>query len=530
MKPMVKWITLILFLVFFTGCVTEEQIGTLSIPEGSPAFFQSDIPQPYFSKHQYLADLYWAAWNILYKKISYGTVENSFVPQYLDEGFNELIYQWDTCFMAIFAIYGGYNFPAMASLDNFYNKQGSDGWISRVYMESDGAAVEMPTKDEPMINPPLFAWVEWKYYLITGDSSRFSRILPILDKYYDWIDRNCRGVSGQAPLYYNTHLGSGMDNSPREGIEMGGWIDLSAQMALFAKNMLLIAGETGNDLLVTKYHRNYQNMIRMINNYMWNNSDNFYYDIDSNGKRQNTKTAAAFWPLVAEVASFPQAQHLAAHLRDSSTFYRQHLFPTLAANHPEFDGNGQYWKGGVWAPINYMIIKGLGMYPFKELAMLASLNHLDNMYEVYSNFSPDHQQIDPEERDNSYLTIWESYAPDYKRPATRWDGHYYVRQDFVGWSGLGPIALVLENILGLQPVATEKTLYWNLRLPEPHGVINYHFGKITANIHCESNELPAGEASLLIESDGDFKLIISCQVGQREFDIKKGTQYLKISL
>lgn len=242
------------------------------------------------------------------------------------------------------------------------------------------------------------------------------------------------------------------------------------------------------------------------------------------------KTAATFWTLLAEVASFPQAQHLVRHLQDSTTFYRQHLFPTLAANHPEFDGNGHYWRGGVWAPINYMIIKGLEMYPYKELAMLASLNHLDNIYEIYANFSPDEQKIAPPERDGSYKTIWESYAPDFKKPATRWDGDYFVRQDFVGWSGLGPIALVLENIIGLQPVAPENSLYWNLRLTESHGVFNYRFGKNTINIHCESNELPAGEASIMIESDSDFKLYVSSQVGKREFDIKKGKQRFKISL
>jgi glycogen debranching enzyme len=421
-KPMKKGIFSLLIFVILAGCITEEQIGTLSIPEGSPAFFQSDIPQPYFSKHQHLEDLYWVAWNILYKKVSYGTTENSFEAEYLDEGFNELIYQWDTCFMALFAVYGGDNFAAMASLDNFYKKQETDGWISRVYRESDGLPVEQPTIEEPMINPPLFAWVEWKYYLITGDSSRFSKILPILDKYYDWIDQNCRGVSSQAPLYYNTRLGSGMDNSPREGIPMGGWIDLSAQMALFAKYMLLISGETGDEMLVGKYSGKYQNCVRIINSYMWDNSDNFYYDINSEGQKMGVKTAATFWTLLAEVASFPQAQHLVRHLQDSTTFYRQHLFPTLAANHPEFDGNGHYWRGGVWAPINYMIIKGLEMYPYKELAMLASLNHLDNIYEIYANFSPDEQKIAPPERDGSYKTIWESYAPDFKKPATRWDG------------------------------------------------------------------------------------------------------------
>jgi hypothetical protein len=84
--------------------------------------------------------------------------------------------------------------------------------------------------------------------------------------------------------------------------------------------------------------------------------------------------------------------------------------------------------------------------------------------------------------------------------------------------------------VGLQPVAPENTLYWSLRLKEPHGVNNYRFGKIVVDIHCESNELPVGEASLLIDSNQDFKLFVSSQVGQREFLIKEGKQRFKIRL
>jgi glycogen debranching enzyme len=519
------WVTLLLI-----GCGTEEQTGSAFIPEGSPAFFVTDIPQPYFAEHQKFSELYWAAWNLLYQNVSSGTPQNGFVPRYLDEGFNELIYQWDTCFMAMFAMYGGGQIPAMESLDNFYRLQRSDGWICRVYRESDGSAVQEPSREEPMINPPLFAWVEWKYYLLSGDSSRFGKVLTALDAYYDWIDKNCRGVSENAPLYYNTLLGSGMDNSPRYGIERGGWIDLTSQMGLFSKYMLMMAREVKNESLTRKYQQNYQTITRLINSTMWDESKQFYGDIDQDGRKQTVKTAAAFWTLAAEVASFPQARELVKHLQDTSTFYRGHLFPTLAADHPEYSPQGHYWKGGVWAPVNYMIIKGLEMYPFKELATIAALNHLENMYEVYMNFSPDEKLIAPEERDGDYRTIWECYAPDDMAPATRWDNQYYVRQDFVGWSGLGPVALLLENIIGFQPVAPENTLYWNLRLPEPHGVYNYQFGTVRADIICEQNELPAGEAVILVESDQAFRLHVSTQVGKREFEVKQGTQRFQIRL
>jgi len=371
---MQKIFIIIVVFLSLVCCDRKEERGVLKIPPGSPAFFGTDLPRPILGEHEYFVELYWQAWKILHEKIHHGTSANGFVANYLDEGFNELIYQWDSCFMAMFAMYGGAGFPAMQTLDNFYQKQRLDGWICRVYGEKNGEPAHLPTETEPMINPPLFAWVEWKYFLLTGDSSRFTRILPVLDSYFKWIDSNCRGFDQAKGLYYNTHLGSGMDNSPREGIEQGGWIDLSAQMALFAKYLMLISEELGEESLNSFYREKYQSLVRMINSYLWDEKEGFYFDMNRSQERIDVKTAAALWTLAAEIASFPQARRLAQHLQNPDEFYRNHLFPSLSADHPAYDTRGFYWKGGVWAPLNYMIIKGLDMYPLRELAMMASMS------------------------------------------------------------------------------------------------------------------------------------------------------------
>ncbi len=516
--------------IILISCEDKDKTGMVKIPPGSPAFFTTELPRPFFAKQTFFSDLYWKAWDLLQDHVRSGNSRNGFVSTYLDEGFNENIYQWDTCFMAFFAMYGYDAFPAMASLDNFYNKQRDDGWICRVYRESDGEAVEQPTGDDPMINPPLFAWVEWKYYLLTGDKSRFRRVLPSLDAYYRWIDENCRGEERARGLFYTTHLGSGMDNSPRDGIDRGGWLDLSAQMALFAKYMMLMSGEAGEKDLSSFYEQRYRLISRMINSQLWDEESNFYYDMDRSGHRISAKTVAAFWPLVAEVATFPQARLLAGHLQNSQEFHRAHLFPALSADHPFYDPHGNYWRGGVWAPVNYMIIKGLDMYPLHELATVASLNHVENMWEVFNGFEPDSSMLAVDERDGHYQTIWECYSPDYAEPATRWDGRFLSRQDFVGWSGLGPIALLLENIIGLQPSAPDDKLHWNLHLREMHGVENYRFGDNRIDIICESNNLPAGEASFRITSNSPFTLVVSSQIGTNEFQIQKGNNQFRVKL
>ena len=527
---MKKLLLIICLITFFLSCEKEKSTGMLKIPPGIPARYASNLPRPVLTDHDSLVELYWKAWELLQQKVKSGNPDNEFVASYLDEGFNELIYQWDTCFMAMFAMYGRNMFPAMASLDNFYLKQREDGWICRVYRESNGEPAEQPSAGEPMINPPLFAWVEWKYFLLTGDSTRLAQVLPVLDAYYNWIDTNCMGQLAAAGLYYNTPLGSGMDNSPRTGIQGGGWVDLSAQMALFAKYMMFIGRQLRNDLIIKTYEQRYRTLSMIINGKMWDNRSGFYYDITMQAKQTGIKTVAAFWTLLSEVATGPQAQRLADHLNNANEFFREHLFPSLSADNPNYDGKGHYWQGGVWAPTDYMIIKGLDMYPLRELAAVAALNHIENIYKIYKNFTPSPAEISPDQEVKDSHTIWECYAPDFAQPATRWDGEYLCRPDFVGWSGLGPIALLLENVIGLQPSAPRDVLYWNLRLREMHGVENYQFGDNTIDIICLKNGLPVEPAEIKITTNSPFRLVISSQVGVKEFAIEAGENNLEIKL
>jgi hypothetical protein len=527
---MKKRIYILISILFLLSCQKEEKLGQIRIPPGVPAKLFTNIPQPVLTDHQHFLEIYWKAWQLLEKNVRQGNSDNGFVDSYLKEGTDELIYQWDTCFMALFAMYGRNLFPAIQSLDNFYSKQRNDGWISRAYQVLDGKVPALPSPKDPMIHPPLFALVEWKYFLLSGDNSRIRKNLEVLHRYYQWMDQNTRSQMAAQGLYCNTLPGSGMDNSPREGINWGGWVDLSAQMALFAKYMMFMAREVGNDTLNEFYERKYRLLIRIINGKMWDEDSQFYYDINIYGDKKLVKTSAAFWTLISEVATFSQARQLAEHLMNPEEFYRNHLFPTLSADHPLYDGLGNYWRGGVWAPINYMIIKGLDMYPLRELAATASLNHIEQMYQVFKYFHPADQQIVAKEIDNQYQTIWECYAPDYPQPGIHGDAKDLSRKDFAGCSGLGPVALLLENIIGLQPSAPKNELYWNLRLREQHGVKNYRFGENIIDIMCVKNELPVGQANIFIHSNHPFSLIVSSQVGVMEFEVVTGNNRFEIKL
>ena len=109
------------------------------------------------------------------------------------------IWQWDSCFMALYALDMDGLVEPMNNLDNLYLCQREDGFMAMAYWIESGE----PAFGE-LINPPLFAWVEWEYFRHTEDDSRFGRVFPILDKYYNWIRTNRRRAGSGLYLFFGT--------------------------------------------------------------------------------------------------------------------------------------------------------------------------------------------------------------------------------------------------------------------------------------------------------------------------------------
>jgi len=469
----------------------------------SIAPYQHLLPEPVIDDQPEWVAMYWRAWDLAWNKVSFGTERNGLADAYMDEGFNEQIYQWDSSFITLLGRYGMRLFPVMATLDNFYSKQRPDGYIQRVYSETDGDELEVPTADEPVVNPPLFAWVEWEYYLFSGDASRLAGVLPVLERYYRWLGDHVR-CSDCGGLYFQTGLGSGMDNTPRGDVWRGAWIDMSAQQALAARSLARIAEVVGDSTKAETWRQEHDSLAAAINARLYSEADGFYYDRadGADGALAGVEHIGAFWTLLAGVAEGERASRLVAHLEDPSEFYRPHLFPSLAASEPDYSPDGHYWRGGVWAPTNYMTIKGLEDAGFSDLARRAAENHLGNMAMVIASPPDDPSRIAPEERCEDCRTIWECYAPEHPSPGTRWDGQYLCRQDFVGWSGLGPIALLFENVIGLRALGAENTIVWEVTRTDRHGVRRMPLGA-TNWVTLVAEARASADAGLSIYARGD---------------------------
>ncbi|MEE9167121.1 MAG: trehalase family glycosidase [Candidatus Neomarinimicrobiota bacterium] len=497
------------------------------IPEPIPSFEarKNELPSPVLDSHPEWIDMYWKCWEIAFKGFKSPPEGSPLVSNWLDEAFSPNIFQWDTIFMIMFARYGHDIFPAIQSLDNFYCLQRESGYICREFREKDGRMIHYDEGDlfHPMgwkntINPPLFSWAEVESFRITGDKSRFELVLPALDKYAQWLDNDGdpdaenweengrRSMTAEHKLYWNTPLGSGMDNTPRPAEKGSGWVEMSSQMVIMYNNLAVIAEELGDGAKAGEYRSKAQEIGDRVNRWCWNEEDGLYYDVREDGSQFGKKTSGCFWPLLANISSRDQAARLVEHLKNPEEFWRPIVFPTLSADEEEYRPDGGYWLGSVWAPTNVMIVKGLENYGYEDFATEATENYLTGMAEVFEKTG----------------TVWENYAPESFQPGEP------SKADFVGWTGSGPIALLIENILGLRPDGVRNQLTWHLKRIDRHGIENLRVGDVKVRVISEKRDSKSSPARLNVTCDKAFSLTVVHPSGTKTFALKAGDHSLEI--
>ena len=473
---------------------------------------KSKVPEPILERHGEWVELYWKA-----LEMGVGNVERPtrkyWKPQMSCMPGSGNIWQWDSCFMAMFSKYMPAVMPGYNNLDNLYRMQDKRGYISMAYNIEKEKAVW-----GELINPPLYAWAEWQYYRATGDKARLARCLPVLVKLYDWLKANRRRE--EIGLYWFELPGSsGMDNAPRGGCYRDGsgmaHVDLSAQQALSAGYLAQMATVLKKKQLATRFEAERAELAEKINTLMWSEKTGFYHDIFNDCYRYkniiNSKTVAGFWPLLAGIATHGRADRLIEHLFNPAEFWRKHPVPSLSADDPNYDSLGAYWRGGVWAPTNYMVVKGLERYGRRDLAFELAVKHMENLCEVWTGFEP--------------ASLWECYSPDLSRPGTAKRGEL-SRSRFVGWTGLGPVAMLIEDILGVDVDVPANTITWQPCLLEKHGIKRLAFGKGSIDLICGGRPSRETPPIIRVSSTVPFKLCVAWARGTMEKNIRVGNNTL----
>ena len=150
-----------------------------------------------------------------------------------------------------------------------------------------------------------------------------------------------------------------------------------------------------------------------------------------------------------------------------------------------------------------MVITGLMDKGYKQLAHDIAMNHYQNVFEVYKKTG----------------TFWEYYAPESVEPG------FMARPDFIGWTGLPPVSVLIEYILGIRSNVYEKKLYVEVNLLEEHGIREYPFGKegvvsLLVKARSSKEQEPVAE----VQSNVPFELILTWGDKTKTIQVKAGSQ------
>jgi putative isomerase len=273
---------------------------------------------------------------------------------------------WDSAFHAI----GWRHWDvalAREMIDAVFDVQQPDGFVphrmsprgaASVFTQPPilGYAVKLVNEGAPnmewlkQIYPRLCAYIEWD--LKNRDSDGGGLVEWVIEEHPE-----CR--SGE----------SGMDNSPRfdaavalDAIDFNSFLALECEVLSEFAQILGLKGD------VVKWAERHKKLCGLINERLWSDKDQFYYDYDPQRKeRSPVLSSAGFLPLICGAASHEQAKSLAKHLADPDMFATSFPVPSIAVRDWK-DYSKDMWRGPSWVNINWFIAQGFERYGMKDHA------------------------------------------------------------------------------------------------------------------------------------------------------------------
>lgn len=228
--------------------------------------------------------------------------------------------------------------------------------------------------------PPVAAMCVWNMHQHWPDKAFLREVYPKLVVWHRWWatarDGNHDGLlewGSSTGVLSEAILETGWDDTVHfEGAEMEGQtlnadaVNLSAMWALDAQYLALIADELGHSADAEGFRLEHAAIGKRINEELWNAEQGIYCSKTWDGRFLTRLTPMNFYPLMAGAASDDRAKQTLSVMTDPRRFWGDWILPTVAYDDPVWPQQ-DYWRGKVWAPVNYLVFQGLKHYASPEL-------------------------------------------------------------------------------------------------------------------------------------------------------------------
>ena len=304
------------------------------------------------------------------------------------------------------------------------------------------------------------------------------------------------------------------DDSPRNAL-MHYAVSATSHQALAARYLARIAKTIGREDMVGFFEGEHRQLSEMVNARFWDEKHGIYNDLDANEKfitelkpGSLCKHVHMFWPLLAGIAPADRVERMVKELNNPASFNRRNGVPSLSADSAGYtggpNGNGQYWCGAVW-PSGQMIVQ----------EGLRASGREEDWHKLAEKYFAAQLEVFTKEK-----TIKENMAPDLAMGCGV--------PEFVGWGGIGPVANLIEAVIGLDINAPENTITWRVHRTERHGLKNFTLNGFQVDLLCDARKSAGDPCKITIHSGGAFTLKLIGAGQKKELKIMRGEQSVVI--
>lgn len=257
-------------------------------------------------------------------------------------------------------------------------------------------------KHSALIQPPVIAATVERYHAVTGDLDLVPRLLPALDRYFDYLGRE-RCPGGSPLLAIVAPWESGMDHrpsydralrlpypaAPRDLVIRPRMLDLANRRWDYQSRVLNRRGRfLVQDVLMNAVYADGLRTLGRLHvlcsedDSRWSaradrveaamrstlrGRDGFFYDRDlTTGRLLTVRTVAGLMPLLCESMTESDVGPLVAALDDPDQFATPYPVPSVAVGEPSFVpgplrwGTGPLiWRGPSWINTNWLLHRAL---------------------------------------------------------------------------------------------------------------------------------------------------------------------------
>ncbi len=350
---------------------------------------KSEYEKQLSSYNDSMADAYQAittcmAWNTIYEPVHDRVVSTVSRPWNVKRG-GYSFFGWDNFFLAYLASLNNKEL-AFANVIEHLNDMTEEGFIPNC---SQGNERKTWDRSQPPVGGIMVKEIYKKYPEKWFIQQVFHKLLR-WNRW--WMERRyykgllCWGShESKNPFHDGRYhdlgaamLESGIDDSPMyEGIPFNKEAnvmelhDVGLNSLYVADCMALaeMAGLLGKDKEAQELVERAEMIRDKMKERLWSDSDGIFYNRRTdNDEFHKRLSPTLFYPLMANVPTQEQAERMIReHFYDTNEFWGEWVLPSISRNDPTFKEQ-KYWKGAIWAPMNFLVYLSLREYELPKAA------------------------------------------------------------------------------------------------------------------------------------------------------------------